>query len=105
MTYTTRMDEQDVLDYLYVMARDPNVDRIALLRQIANVKLARPSDWDRKAIRQAAWTLCKPVLMTPALAPLTLTQPEQCWCCLNAEHRLYWHHAITVGHGGSSGPQ
>ena len=52
-TYTTRLAESDVLDYVYTMARQPDVDRLALLQQVAAVRLERPDDWDARSVRQA----------------------------------------------------
>lgn len=105
MTYTTKWDEDTVLDYLYLMARDRSVDRLALLRQLADVRLSRPSDWDTKAMRVAAAELRAPWRVTPPKGNMSLLPTEQCWSCLSCERRIYWHHVITIGHGGSSTPR
>lgn len=74
---------------MYRRERD-GVDRLELLRQAAQVRLARPPEWDRAAIRAAA----------PGVAEWL--RAEKCWLCRGADHKLYWHHAIQVQHGGSN---
>lgn len=93
MTHLTGWPEDRVLDYFWVMSRDADVDRIALLRQVSGVGLERPSDWDMRWVRQAAEGV-----------KLTLTA-EQCFACRSAERWTYWHHIIQVQHGGSSRPR
>lgn len=93
MTYTTELTEDAVLDYFYTMARNQEVDRVALLKQLADVAIARPREWDRTAVRLA---------MAGVKVKLT---SQGCWCCRNDERWLYWHHVIGVNNGGSSGPR
>lgn len=91
--YTTRMSEQDVLDYFHTMARESDVDRLALLRQVAAVRLDRPDDWDARSVRQA-------------MAGVRISlMGERCFACLTEARRVYWHHIIQVQHGGSNTPR
>jgi hypothetical protein len=93
VAHVTRLDEQQVLDYVYQMARNPEVDRIALLKQVADVALNRPSEWDASSVRQAM-----------AGVKVTLSG-ERCWCCRTEARRVYWHHIIQVQNGGSNTPR
>jgi hypothetical protein len=89
----TSMAEQQVLDYFYTMAREPDVDRIELLKQLADVALSRPSDWDYTAVRQA---------LAGVRTELT---GERCFACFTEARRVYWHHIIQVQNGGSNHPR
>jgi hypothetical protein len=91
-TYTTRLSEDEVLSYFHTMAREPDVDRLALLQQLATVRLERPSDWDFWAVRQAM-----------AGVRITLTG-ERCFACRTEARKIYWHHVVQVQHGGSNSP-
>jgi hypothetical protein len=105
MTYTTRWDEDMVLAYFWEAAREWDVDRIALLKQIADVRLERPSDWDRRAIRAQLDMLRDQWRGNQPKSPIFQVDMEACFACLNKERRLYWHHVVTVQHGGSSQPR
>lgn len=94
MTHTTRWSEKAVLDYFWAMVR-ADADRVALLKQVSDVRLERPSDWDMKAIRDA---------VNKRGPAIRLVQAQQCFTCLNAEHWLYWHHIVQVQHGGTNTP-
>lgn len=93
MTHRTTWPEERVLDYFYVMSRDLGVDRMALLKQLSDVALERPREWDRTAVRLAM-----------AGVKLQLTA-DGCFCCYSREWQLVWHHIIQVQHGGSSAPR
>jgi 5-methylcytosine-specific restriction endonuclease McrA len=103
MTYTTTWDETRVLDYFWAGVRQ-DVDRLALLQQLANVRLERPSDWDMHAIRQDMAGLKANNVWGNEGARMTISHDGSCWCCLSKDKRLYWHHVIQVQHGGSSTP-
>lgn len=103
--HTTKLVEDDILDYVYQAARDLGVDRIALLQQMSHVRLARPSDWDMKAVRQALADIRKPWNGWHTPKSTFLLEAEQCWTCYSGERRLYWHHVILVKNGGSSTPR
>lgn len=105
MSAATDIDEQDALDCLYRLARNRAVCRTDLLRTFTDVRLARPSDWDRRAVR-AELEMLKPQWKgnQPKRGVLTLSA-DVCWCCGTGERRLYWHHVITVQNGGSSHPR
>lgn len=106
MTHMTGWSEERVLDWFWLASREPDVNRIDLLRQLADVQLQRPSDWDRRQVREAMQALRPMWLADDARKPrLTLAEAQACWACLNGERWLYWHHVITVGHGGSSTPR
>lgn len=92
MTHVTTWDEERVLDYFWAVVRDDG-DRLELLKQLADVALERPSDWDLGAIR-VAFAGVRQTLMA-----------EACFCCKTTERRLYWHHVIQVQHGGSNTPR
>jgi hypothetical protein len=91
VTHVTPWDEEKLLAYFWSVVRD-DCDRVAALKQLADVSLERPSEWDVGSIRQAF-----------AGVKLTLTC-ESCFCCKTRERRLYWHHVIQVQHGGSNTP-
>ncbi len=90
--YVTTWSETQVLDYFWLAVRD-DTDRILLLRQLATVKLERPSEWDRWFVRQA---------MSGVRLLIT---GDFCFVCRSSERKLYWHHVIAVAHGGSSQPR
>jgi hypothetical protein len=102
MPYKTRMDENDVLDYFWLMTRDAEVDRIALLKQIAGVALSRPSGWDEWQIRQEMGSVTRNRFHEKGRIRL---ESERCFCCLTEDRRVYWHHIIQVQHGGSNTPR
>lgn len=91
-THVTTWDETRLLDYFWACIRD-EADRIAALRQLADVVLPRPSEWDEWAVRQAM-----------AGVKMTLTA-DRCFACRTEERHIYWHHIIQVQHGGSSTPR
>lgn len=101
--HVTQWDEHQVLDYFWMMARNPDVDKIALLRQLETVQLARPRDWDMEQVRveMAGMRTWGPQSETARLTVFA----NHCWSCLTKERRLYWHHVIRVAHGGSSTPR
>lgn len=84
------MTERDVLDYFWQMARLPDVDRLALLGQAETVVL--PSTVPPLTIRETAPNTTR-----------RLTE-FKCFVCRTGERRLYWHHVVTVAHGGSNEP-
>lgn len=94
MTYLTRLSEDEVLEYFWRMA-SAGTERVALLKQLSDVSLMRPSDWDFDAIRQG---------LTGRHAGVTLFA-DACFGCRSSERRLYWHHIIQVQHGGSNNPR
>ena len=87
------MSEQDVLDYVYQMARNPDVDRIALLKQIADVAIERPSNWDGGVIREHARKAQRRLY------------GWRCFCCRTEARSVYWHHVVQVQNGGSNTPR
>lgn len=91
-SYLSFYPEELWLDYFYAAVRD-DVDRAAILKQLAGVKIARPKDWDPEWVRVT--------LREGVFFPLTA---DQCFCCLTGSRRLYWHHIIQVQHGGSNSP-
>jgi hypothetical protein len=93
VAYVTKSDEQEVLDYFYAMARNTEVDRIALLKQIADVALDRPLDWDGGVIRQEARKAQRHLW------------GWRCFSCRTEARKVYWHHVIQVQNGGSNTPR
>jgi hypothetical protein len=104
MTWMTDWTEEQALAYFWLMARDLETDRLDLLRQLSRVRIARPSDWDRKEIRRQVEML-RPRWnhFDPRGSRITLDN-DQCWACFSREYRCYLHHVITVENGGSSQP-
>ena len=85
--YRTKLSEAQVLSYFAQAANDPEVDRIALLHQLANMavvpRVADARYWTRR--NQRAYHL----------------KFERCFACRNADRYMVWHHVIQVQHGGS----
>jgi hypothetical protein len=84
--------EQAWLDVLDQVVRNGG-DRMDMLRRLADVRLAVPSEDDYLAVRYE-----------PRGVSMMLTA-DQCFACLNSERWLYWHHVIQVQHGGSNTPR
>lgn len=93
VAHVTTWDEQKVLDYFYGMARNPNVDRIALLKQIADVAIDRPIDWDGGLIREVSRKAQRRL------------HGERCFSCRTEARKVYWHHILQVQNGGSNTPR
>jgi hypothetical protein len=93
VAHVTKWDEQRVLDYFYQMARSSDVDRIALLKQISDVAINRPSDWDGGVIREEARKAQRRLW------------GSRCFSCRTEARKVYWHHVIQVQHGGSNTPR
>lgn len=85
--YTSTWSEERVLAYFWMMVH-ADADRIALMKQLSAVAIARPDDWDRAAQR--------------AMAPPTTRATTICFSCFTGDRRLYWHHIIAIQHGGST---
>lgn len=98
---TTTWSEDRVLDYFWTVARDAHVDRLELLGQIAAVRLARPSEWDEKAIRIAMGGVTRRKFR----GSVVTLAGERCFACRTEARRVYWHHVIQVQHGGSNTPR
>lgn len=84
--YTATWPEARILAYFWTMVR-ADADRLDLLRQLASVKVQRPPDWDRAAVRATS---------------RRHLQVNQCFGCRTGSRRLYWHHIIEVQYGGSN---
>lgn len=93
VAYVTKLSEQDVLDYFYLQARDPGLDRIALLKQLADVAIDRPPYWDGGVIREEARKAQRKLW------------GERCFACRTEARKVYWHHIIQVQNGGSNTPR
>lgn len=87
--HVTTLSEEQVLAYFWTAVAE-DVDRLALLQQLAVVAIDRPSEWDRDDVRAGM-----------AGTTLRLTA-DHCFVCLNAGWLLSWHHIIQVQHGGSN---
>jgi hypothetical protein len=99
--YVTTYSEEQWLDVLYLAVRNGS-DRLAMLQKLSNVKLMRPREWDRSAIRYSfADSFSRLFLRGLSLH----THADQCFGCLNRDRWLYWHHVIQVQHGGSNSPR
>lgn len=97
MTHTLKVAESDVLDYVRWLLHQPGVyheERLSVLKQCADIKLERPSNWSLSRIRTEM-----------AAMVATFHRPDQCFICRCRGYRLYWHHIIQVQHGGSNVPQ
>jgi hypothetical protein len=81
--YLSPVPEEQVLANFWQMVGDGG-DRIQLLRLLTTVAIRRPPDWSKESAREVFYPY-----------------PANCFCCLSAERKLYWHHVITVNNGGS----
>jgi len=82
--YLTRWSEDHVLAYFWQMVR-AGADRVALLEQLNTVAIRRPKGWSKVDARKVHHAY-----------------PTSCFCCLNGDRKLYWHHIISVDHGGGN---
>lgn len=65
-------------------------DRLELLKEYAAYTIERPADWDFTGAR-----------LEPHGGTATLAA-EECFGCRHRDQKLYWHHVIPIGHGGSN---
>lgn len=68
---------------------DRGEDRLELLKYFAKQTIERIDGWDRTEIRH------KHESQHLAIA-------DACFSCLTQNRKLYWHHVISIDHGGSN---
>lgn len=87
------LSEDSVLDYFWLMNRQ-DVHCLPLLLHLSKVVIARPSDWDRAAIRREHEQ--RGGLFAPKL------DARMCFACWDSQNHRYFHHIVEVQHGGSN---
>lgn len=87
--HLSKWDEARILEYFRFAMRQEDVDRVALLRQLAGVAVQRSVDWS-------------PALVRAEHVAGERKMADRCFCCRTGDRRLYWHHVIAIQHGGSN---
>lgn len=89
----SELGEDHALNYFWLMMRD-GAKPITILGWMSHVKLERPGDWNKAAIRR------EHELGSGKLnARISKTA---CYACQTTERNLYFHHIIEVQNGGSN---
>jgi hypothetical protein len=90
-TRLSALPEAYVLAWFWMMVRQ-GAPRMAMLQILTTVRVWRPKEWDRAAVRREheEWVLhdCN-------------VDHRHCFMCDNTG-RLYFHHVVEIQHGGSN---
>lgn len=85
---TAAQREAILLDRFWRLVGDGG-DKLELLKRYSAVIVVRPTGWSRREVRLEAEAARREI-------------PHQCFACLSAARKVYWHHVIQVQNGGGN---
>ena len=86
----TMLTPEEATPLLWAIWDLPQAKRLKALQRVAREAwITRSDDWNRETVR---------------LGPIRSIKPDNCFTCGTRDRKLYWHHIITLDHGGDNQP-